>query len=378
MDGLYIHIPFCLRKCLYCDFASGVPAEGEMEAYVDLLLVELNRHRMQWSDFHPASVFFGGGTPSLLPCDQLERILESVASFGLAGDVEITLEANPGTFGGPGCEKARLWRGMGINRVSMGVQAIQDRLLSAMGRMHRHADTERCLEDLRNSGFENINMDFMFGLPGQTLSDWEESLAFAIRSQVPHLSCYSLQVEEGTPWGDLQRQGGLILPDEEEDRLMYRRTVSMLKEAGVLRYEISNFARPGFECRHNLVYWKRGNYLGAGCAAHSFMNGRRFGNSPLVSEWTEGVRSGNPLLVDVEEIDAEEALRETLMLELRLDGGVRESELALRFGTDALAHLLPVFERQRLLGLLYRNGDAWCLTESGVDLANRVISAFFA
>lgn len=375
-SALYIHIPFCLRKCLYCDFTSHVPAPGEMEAYAALLVAEIDRARAEWPTFRPDTVFLGGGTPSLLPATLLGPLMDAVGRLGLPADAEITLEANPGTLetSTGGSARPPEWRAMGFNRVSMGVQAVQDRLLSAMGRMHRHADTVRGLELLRGSGFENINLDLMFGLPGQTAREWAESLDFAAEAGVPHLSCYSLQIEEGTPWGDQFEQGRLKLPEEESDRTMYRMAVERMAASGLERYEISNLAKHGWECRHNLVYWNRGNYLGIGCAAHSFMDGRRFGNTNDAAAWAEGIRSGRPVLTDEEDVDAAEALRETVMLGIRLRKGLSVPDLIREFGDAAVAPLIPGLERLEAERLLERCGETWRLCGRGWDLANVVIS----
>lgn len=371
--GLYVHIPFCMQKCLYCDFASSTMDEAQMSIYVAALVKELRDMRAIYSDFRPSTVFFGGGTPSLLPLPMMETIIDEIARFGLSKDVEMSLESNPGTIT---TENLTAYRRMGFNRISMGVQAVQDRLLKMMGRAHRQRETILGIEAIQKVGFDNFNLDLMFGLPTQTLAEWEESLSFAIEANSPHLSCYSLKIEEGTPWGELYKQNRIEPADDVLDRQMYHRAVEMLGTKGIKRYEISNFAKEGFACRHNLLYWERGSYIGVGLAAHSFIDGKRFGNTESFASYVNGVTNGNKELTEEADISIDEALFETMILGLRLDKGVLLPSLFHEFGTERIAALKPIIAKLEEQQLVIQQNERVQLTDKGFDLANIVFSAF--
>ena len=320
--GLYIHIPYCLSRCHYCDFNSYRVDAVQVGPYLERLAQEITRRASSDAIRHRrvCSVFFGGGTPSILSASQLTGILDHCrAAFTFETGAEVTLEVNPGTVDLP---KLRALREGGITRLSVGVQAVQDRLLERIGRAHTAYEAERAFRSMREAGFSNINLDLMFGLPGQSADDWAETLDWAIRIGPEHLSVYGLILEDGTPLHQEHCRGDIGLPDEETEAAMYRMAVDRLREAGFDHYEISNFARPGFCCRHNLVYWHHQEYLGIGAGAHSFLAGRRFYNELLPARYVSAVAERGTAVARGEELSDEMLRVERLMLGLRLLGGL--------------------------------------------------------
>jgi oxygen-independent coproporphyrinogen III oxidase len=274
VEHLYVHVPFCAAKCNYCAFYSEAGSAAKMEGYVDAAVLELDQFA---SELVPKTIFFGGGTPSLLPAPLMRRILSSVQALGHSGTVsEWTIECNPSTVSS---EKAQLFREFGVNRISMGVQALDDELLETIGRVHSVKAAVESYEKLRAAGFENINLDLMFGLPGQTMEHWQKTLQRAIELQPEHLSTYCLILEEDTHFWSLLKQG-LIKPDEELELAMYETGMEMLAAAGYRQYEISNFAKPNRECAHNIAYWEGKDYIGLGPSACSTVGDKRWQNAP--------------------------------------------------------------------------------------------------
>jgi len=370
--GLYIHIPFCLSRCSYCDFNSYHVDTGQVEQYVEALALEIGRRAC--SDAIPhrrvCSVFFGGGTPSILQASHLIGILDQCrAAFTFETDAEVTIEVNPGTVDLP---KLDALREGGVTRLSVGVQAVQDRLLQRIGRAHTAREAEQAFRLMREAGFGNVNLDLMFGLPGQGMDDWSETLDWAIDVSPEHLSAYGLTLEEGTPLYKAHRQGAIGLPDEATEAEMYRMAVDRLCDAGFEHYEISNFARPGFRCRHNLVYWQHQEYLGLGAGAHSFLAGQRFFNELLPARYVSAIAERGTAVACGEELSAEMLRSERLMLGLRLRGG-----LSVRTFTDLLGiEELAASDRvTRLLddGFLRLRGGRVQISERGLLVANELI-----
>ena len=282
VEHLYVHVPFCAAKCHYCAFYSEAGSAEQMGAYVDGAIAELSRYAEQ---LQPRTIFFGGGTPSLLPAAVMRRLLEGGRRYlSLTGIVEWTVECNPATVS---TEKAKLFREFGVNRISMGVQALDDAMLEVLGRVHTEDSAVRSYEKLRAAGFENINLDLMFGLPGQTPAHWQETLRRAIALRPEHISTYCLILEEDTEFWRLF-QGGHLKPNEEQELAMYQAGLETLAAAGYRQYEISNFAKPGKECRHNIAYWEDKDYLGIGPSACSTIGDRRWQNTPQLTGWTAG------------------------------------------------------------------------------------------
>ena len=348
---LYFHIPFCVRKCLYCDFLSA-PADGRTKArYMEALIRETEERAGDYRDYRVVSVFVGGGTPSIVSPEQLCRLLETARSgFELAEDAEITVEVNPGTVD----EKMlRCYRRAGVNRLSIGLQSADNRELAALGRIHTYGQFLGTYHTARKCGFSNINVDLMSALPGQTLSDYLATLEKVLALAPEHISAYSLIVEEGTPFYEMEQKGSLALPDEECDRLMYEKTGELLEKAGYHRYEISNYARPGHECHHNCGYWRRRDYLGLGTGAASLIGNRRFRNGDSLEAYL-----ADPLRVreEVQELSLEEQMEEFMFLGLRMTEGVSVLEFETAFGKRMEEVYGTVIEKNIRDGLLeYRD-----------------------
>ncbi|MDE5718237.1 MAG: radical SAM family heme chaperone HemW [Lachnospiraceae bacterium] len=407
--SIYIHIPFCVRKCLYCDFLSGPVCGGEMESYVNLLLREIKKQAEFYGDHRVISIFLGGGTPSLLPAWETGRILERIREeFSLTEDAEITVECNPGTVT---AEKLKNYITYGINRLSIGLQSTDDGELARIGRIHDYGSFLETYRLAREAGFRNVNIDLMAGLPGQSLASYRKTLERVVALSPEHISAYSLILEEGTPL--YVNQEAYTFPDEEEEREMYELTGRCLGEAGFYRYEISNYAREGRECRHNKVYWRRGDYAGFGLGASSMVRNVRWKNPDGQADYaacvekmeadalnrvagiteTETGRTARMKKISPQGMDFEEMLRQTgrcevqilttqeqmeefMFLGLRLTEGVDLQEFQRYFGKTAeevYGEQISSFEKQ---GLLKREGRRLRLTPRGIDVSNVVFSAF--
>lgn len=365
--GLYIHIPFCRRKCLYCDFCSlEQQGDAEMEAYADAVCRDLARWATQCRDRRVNTVYFGGGTPSLLPPSLLLRMLESIARlYHVENDAEITLECNPAT--GSAESFSTLRRG-GFNRISVGLQSTHENELRALGRIHTFADFERTYADLREAGFENISADLMSGIPEQTVESYLESIRRLCALSPEHISAYGLSVEEETPFGRMGDR--LSLPDEETARQMYFEGIGLLASLGYRQYEISNYAKRGYESRHNLKYWNCEEYLGFGPAAYSDFNGDRFGNSRDVAAYIHG----REILAERETPSPSERMNEYIMLRMRLTDGVSAAAFSKRFGQDLnslLGGRLAAFESG---GFVRRTEDGWAFTTEGFYVSNTILA----
>ena len=372
--GVYIHIPFCTKKCNYCDFPSYPGLEGIFHSYGEAVCLEIERIASEYGNISVQTVFFGGGTPSLLPVPILSRIVNTLMQrFRLSEDAEITLEANPGTVHR---EKAAAWRELGFNRISLGLQAAQDRLLQLMGRIHTRKMFVESIEILDKYGFHNLNADILFGVPGQSLEDWLETLDLLLQTKIHHISAYSLQIEKDTPWFKLQKKGELPYVDESLEREMYYQAIETLKKFGFHHYEISNFSKPGFECRHNLKYWTGKPYIGVGAAAHSFIRDERTANITNPALYIQKIKANVSPMISSEKIDPEEKLSERLILGLRIIDGVSMLELEQEFGPEALDRHRAAIERMEKRNLLYFDGDMLRLTTIGLDYANQVWMEF--
>lgn len=364
--ALYLHMPFCARKCAYCDFASYPGRERDMARYFLALQREMEEQCARFGSMRAKTIFIGGGTPSLMSGAQVGALMRMVrAHFEVAEGAEITMEANPGTLSE---EKLLACRTAGINRLSMGAQAAQSGLLKALGRIHQWADVAQSVRMARASGFENINIDLMYALPGQSLDDWAETLERAMALHPEHLSCYSLIVEDGTPLKERLERGEISLPDEETTLEFQTMVEQALPRAGYERYEISNYAKKGCECRHNLAYWLREDYLGLGCAAHSLMNGLRFGNTADLDGYIAGEygREEQALALLDERVEA-------VMLGLRLTRGLSLADYRARYGRDLLKEAPSAFEKLRGLGLMKWNEERLFLTPHGLRVQNAAL-----
>lgn len=372
--GIYLHIPFCRQKCLYCDFPSFAGREGFQERYTAALLAEIDFHARKCAGREICSVFFGGGTPTVLPIPLLERLMEKIfSSFRIAEGAEITAEANPGTLNR---KTARALRSMGFNRLSIGVQAWQNRLLNRLGRIHTIEDFLENFCIVREEGFQNVNIDLMFALPWQTMADWQETLAHAAALAPEHISAYSLILEEGTPLFREWEEGRLTPISDDLDREMYHLAVDFLAEKGYAQYEISNFAKPGRQCRHNRLYWQTEEYLGLGLGAHSYWNGERFHNPYGLKEYIHAADSPSQMAEERESVTFQDALAEFMFLGLRLTEGVSFASFRQRFGKE----MKDVYGAQlaKLIGqgLLAEDAHGVRLTRMGIDVSNVVFTEF--
>ena len=364
--ALYVHIPFCASKCAYCDFASFPRREGEWSRYFDALWGELEGWKPALAGYEVRTAFFGGGTPTLVPAEYIvETLNRARRTAPFAEDVEITIEGNPGTLAP---EKLAAYRAAGVNRLSLGAQSFDDGLLRSLGRIHAAAQIGEAVAMAREAGFDNVSLDLMYALPGQGMDQWRETLESAVALGVEHLSAYSLIVEPGTPMAGRVERGEARLPDDDAVNAMQRLAVERLAAAGYARYEISNYARPGRECRHNLVYWNRGEYLGLGCAAHSLMDGRRFANPASLDEYLSGARrTGETRLTRWDEMD------ETVMLATRTVRGLDLAAWRAAFGEDFAAGREPALRRLSDAGYVRIEGGFLRLTGRGMEVQNAVV-----
>lgn len=368
--SLYIHIPFCVRKCLYCDFPSFSGMESIFDDYVRMLCREIDETYSDYRGMEVKSIFVGGGTPSVLPPALLGRISDKIFSrFDVDSKAEITIETNPGTLD---AKKLAEMKSMYFNRLSMGLQAWQDRLLKKLGRIHTADEFETNFLQARDAGFKNINVDLMFALPAQSLDDWQETLEKVIKLRPEHISAYSLIIEEGTPFFDMFDRGELKETDEETDRKMYYLAKEMLSDKSYKQYEISNFAREGFECYHNKVYWRTEEYQGFGLGAHSYSDGVRFHNTYDMKEYLRG----EGLRLDKEFLSIEEKQEEFMFMGLRMNEGVSEAEFLRRFGESMDSVYGDEIKELISEELLVKKDGRLSLTDRGVDISNSVFEKF--
>ena len=367
--SLYIHIPFCRSKCAYCDFFSAPASRDEQAAYVAALLDEIANEAPAYCDHEVQTVFIGGGSPSVLPVEDIEMIMarlrEHYRFATTAGLPEISIEVNPGTVTGDILSR---YHAVGINRLSIGLQSTVDTELRLLGRGHSYEDFLAAYHGARKSGFNNINIDLIHALPGQTLGDWEENLGRVAALSPEHISAYGLSIETGTPFyerfGPGKPEAGKM-PDEELDRRMYQHTADFLDAKNFIRYEISNHARPGHECKHNLCYWRRGDYLGLGLGAASMINNVRWSNSrslPIVKE-------------NIQQLSVDVQMEEYIFLGLRLGEGVELDAFRQNFGRDILDIHAPLLDELCSAGLIHMD-DSLRLSKKGIDISNYVCARF--
>lgn len=370
--GLYIHIPFCKQKCHYCDFLSAPATKQVQKAYMDVLKEEISEKAALYKGYETDTVFIGGGTPTCVDAESLISMLEVVwDTFHPEKDCEISIECNPGTVTGEDLKKLKK---AGINRLSIGLQSADDLLLRILGRIHTYEEFLQTYQNARKAGFANINVDLMSSLPGQSLEQYEDTLHKVIALGPEHISAYSLIVEEKTAFKKWYEEGKLLLPDEETDRKMYYKTGEILKEAGFRRYEISNYAKKGYECRHNIRYWVRKPYLGLGLGASSFIENERFKNTDSLSEYLE--KKGYERKEESIILSKNEEMEEFMFLGLRLMDGVGKAEFQKQFHCDMKEVYKDVIEKQKKAGLISENEERVYLTEKGIDLSNSVFSDF--
>lgn len=374
---LYIHIPFCVRKCKYCDFLSGPQDEQTRERYVKALVKEICAHQEERETYEVSTIFLGGGTPSVLTACQMKSIFEAIRrTFFIREDAEITIEANPGTVTE---EKLKAYRACGINRISFGLQSANNEELRLLGRIHTYEEFEENFRLARECGFDNINVDLISAIPSQTMESLEKTLFKVINLEPEHISSYSLIVEEKTPFYELYGEGGPLqkeLPEEEEERKMYYRTEQLLTTAGYHRYEISNYAKPGKECRHNLGYWERVDYLGLGLGASSLMDHVRFHNTENLEFYINHSEYPKDIQEEISELSLQEEMEEFVFLGLRKMDGISADEFKCCFGQDIESVYGKVIEKLVGEGLLLWNGNRLVLSSRGIDISNYVFAEF--
>lgn len=385
--SLYIHIPFCVKKCLYCDFLSGPYDTKVRSSYVEALCNEIATKAAGYIEYEVISIFFGGGTPSLLTVEQLECIMHAIYSnYNICEDCEVTMEVNPGTVEGQinnddatysVVNKLAGFKHAGINRLSIGLQSAREEELKLLGRIHNLEDFERTWNLAELAGFENLNVDLISGLPGQTIEDFEHSLKYVLnlKNRPTHISVYSLIIEEGTPFFDKYAD----LNDEtieENDRAIYKITNGILEQNGYHRYEISNYALDGYECRHNKVYWQRGNYLSFGIGASSMVDNARWSNTPSIDKYLAD--SGLSEDVEYHMLSIKEQMEEFMFLGLRMMKGISVSQFEEYFGTSLPEQYEKVIAKYTELGYMKvaNSCDIVMLTEEGIDISNRILADF--
>jgi len=376
--GLYIHIPFCAQKCRYCDFVSYPVKDTDAHlAYILKVIYEIRaRKALLWGNgTAPAvdTVYIGGGTPSLIEADYIAELLDAVyATFSVDEKAELTLEVNPGTAD---AEKFRQYLAAGVNRVSIGAQSFDAGTLAFLGRIHGAEDIVRCAAEARTAGFVDINLDLIFGIPGQGFDIWESDLISAVALDPEHLSFYGLQIEDGTPLYEDFSNGAFEAVDDAEDRRMYHFAKEYLTEHGLYQYEISNSAKPGYESRHNLKYWSMDPYLGFGVGAHSYFGSRRFSNKPEYAEYM-AAEDEKEMTDWAHENMPSDNMSEYIFLGLRRTAGIELSRFRAEFGKD----FWDLYGEETLgligRGLLEHSGDALRLTSLGLDLANTVFREY--
>jgi len=372
--GLYIHIPFCQKKCLYCDFPSHAGLAHLYQPYVAALCREISGLGGVLSGNIVDTIYIGGGTPTVLSTNCLSQILQQVhASFSIDKTAEISIEANPGTIDQ---EKLRALRAVGVNRISFGVQTFNDPLLLSIGRIHSAAQGVESVKMAKQAGFANINIDLMYGLPGQTIQQLSDSIQKAVELDVTHISAYGLKVEDGTPFARMQQQGSLILPDEDIDEAMYNLTTQLLPQKWFPRYEISNFAKQGYECRHNLKYWQFQPYIGAGAAAHSFWHNERLANMNDVVSYIRAVDQGLSPIAVRENLESSAAMAEYVFLALRTVQGMSVQKFNNYFNADFCTYYRETIKMLTNKNLIVATENKIYLTEIGMKYGNVAFRAF--
>ena len=372
--GLYIHIPFCVKKCEYCDFLSWNAGEEERQQYVAALLSEIESYREFAKGYRVSTIFIGGGTPSVLLPKQMENILQKIYEiFELERRPEITVEVNPGTVDE---EKLQCYKENGVNRLSMGLQSVKDEKLRLLGRIHTYQEFVESYELARKAGFDNISIDLISSVPGQTLQEWKEELETAAAQNPEHISVYQLIIEEGTPFYEKYAEHPELLPDEETSREIYLWTGKFLKEAGYGQYEISNYAKPGKESRHNLKYWERGDYLGLGLGAASMVRNIRMSNTKYMRTYLERCDKPKTMREDVQFLEEPRQMEEFMFLGLRKTRGVSKKEFKRIFGREMDMVYEKALHKCLENGMLLEHKDRIFLSEEGTLLSNMVLSEF--
>lgn len=366
---LYVHIPFCVRKCQYCDFLSGPSDEETKDRYIEALLKEI-RAAEHTEDYEIVSVFIGGGTPSALKAEAIASIMRTLQEqFFFCEDAEVTIEANPGTVD---LEKLTIYRNVGINRLSLGLQSTDAEELKLLGRIHSYEEFLKSYEWARKAGFSNINIDLMFAIPGQTGEAWRQHLYQVAELNPEHISAYSLIIEEGTPFAEQN----LDLPDEDTEYQMYEDTAEILERYGYRQYEISNYAKQGYMCRHNAGYWQRLEYLGFGLGASSLYGGMRFSNTHQMQEYLKESRNPDQIRKDVTVLSRNEQIEEFMFLGLRMTEGISEKKFEENFDVRLMDVYGDILQKYEETGFMEHIETKWRLTRKGIHVSNHILADF--
>ena len=366
---LYVHIPFCVRKCQYCDFLSGPSDEETKDRYIEALLKEI-RAAEHTEDYEIISVFIGGGTPSALKAEAIASIMRTLQEkFFFCEDAEVTIEANPGTVD---LEKLTIYRNVGINRLSLGLQSTDAEELKLLGRIHSYEEFLKSYEWAREAGFSNINIDLMFAIPGQTGEAWRQHLYQVAELNPEHISAYSLIIEEGTPFAEQN----LDLPDEDTEYQMYEDTAEILERYGYRQYEISNYAKQGYMCRHNAGYWQRLEYLGFGLGASSLYRGMRFLNTRRMQEYLKESRNPDQIRKDVTVLSRNEQIEEFMFLGLRMTEGISEKKFEENFDVRLMDVYGDILQKYEETGFMEHIETKWRLTRKGIHVSNHILADF--
>lgn len=368
--SLYIHIPFCKQRCFYCDFPTFAGKERFREEYIDALIKEIKE---KCSDYLIKTIFIGGGTPSYLEENELEKLLITVSKLKLSSKLEYSMECNPGTVNE---NKLKIMKKYGVNRISFGLQSCNDNLLKKIGRIHTLEEFLENYNLARKVGFDNINIDLMYGLPNLTIQEWRNTLEKICKLKPEHISAYSLIIEEGTAFYKLYEKDKLELPSEDEERIMDKMTKDILKDNGYHQYEISNFALYGKECEHNKVYWSLDEYIGVGSASSSYIDGYRFTNTSDINDYIEKISNNISVIIERYKNSIEDEMEEFVFMGLRMVSGIDLLKFEKKFGVDINSIYKEIIEKNIKDGLLVVKENKMFLTAKGMELSNSVMSDF--
>jgi oxygen-independent coproporphyrinogen-3 oxidase len=371
--GIYIHIPFCVKKCGYCDFYSVKWDEESENKYIHSAINEIKSYNELSSKYVVDSIYIGGGTPSIINPKNLEKIISTIRClFTVEENSEISMEANPNSL----WENIKTYGEIGINRLSIGIQSLNDNILKRIGRIHNSKEALQAIDRAISFGFENINADVMFNIPGQTVDDINDTISKLVTKQIRHISFYSLKLEEGTPMYLLKKNKKIVMPEEDLEREMYYAGRNIMEKHGLMQYEISNFSVKGYECRHNLKYWKQEEYIGIGPSAHSFLGNVRFSNPSELTEYISSGESGVFERNTLEEMDENDIKFEYIMLRLRLTEGLKFADFKNKFSIDFKEAYKEQIKHLTENNLIESDDDVIRLTKRGMDLSNYVFELF--
>lgn len=374
MLGLYIHIPFCVKKCKYCDFNSFKLNVDEKRKYLDSLKREMELYKENFEDKSIDSVFVGGGTPSILNEEEIKILFQNIKNnFQIKDSAEITMECNPGTLT---LNKLKTMKECGVNRLSIGLQAVQNNHLEYIGRVHTYEEFEKNYYQAKEVGFENINVDLMYALPNQSKEDWMESLEKVVKLNPTHISAYSLILEENTELFNMYEKHEFELLDEDTDIEMYEYTISYLKSNGYNQYEISNYAKKGFECKHNILYWKCENYVGLGVSASGFLNETRYNNLCELDEYEEIIHSGKKPIEWEEKLSIKDEIEESIFLGLRMNEGIKFKDFYEKYNFNFEEEYKNEIDKLKKMKLIETKDEGMKLTQKGREISNSVFVEF--